>query len=59
MATTVFHVNEQAFKAAEKGESLFDKYAKICKGYQTSLICGILSMNGNTNVAPLYRMLTK
>ncbi len=59
MATTVFHVNEQAFRATERGESFFDKYIKTFKEYQASIICGILSMNGNTNATSLYRMLAK
>lgn len=56
---TVFYVNEQALRAAEKKESLFDKFVEVFKENQAIILCGLLTMNGTANVYSLYSSLTK
>lgn len=57
MATAVLKTN--AYRKAERRESLWNKFMNISKEYRANIICGVLSMNGSTNVYPLYKSLTE
>lgn len=46
-------------KKNNKKETLMEKLFNVYQEYEASIICGVLAMNGSTNVLPLYRLLTK
>ncbi len=57
MATAVLHTN--MYKTAKKGESFLDKFRNVYRENQAGINCGILALNGASNVYPLYRSLTE
>ncbi|MCD7868850.1 MAG: hypothetical protein LUF78_05800 [Clostridiales bacterium] len=60
MTTTTANLYKNTPVENEKKESSF--WGR-CKGYfresQASIVCGMLTMNGSTNVSGLYRSLTE
>jgi hypothetical protein len=52
-------LQNNAYKYAVSGNSLFDKLVKLYRENSAAIICGLLSLNGSTNAYPLYRILNK
>lgn len=60
MTTTALnHANNHTFETTKTKESFWEKYKKAFKENQASIICGMLTMNGATNLYPVYKSLTK
>ncbi len=57
MATAVLHT--YVYETAKKEESFLDKILKVYRENQAGILCGILALNGASNVYPLYRSLTE
>ncbi len=57
MATAVLHT--YVYETAKKGESFLDKILKVYRENQADILCGILALNGASNVYPLYKSLTE
>lgn len=57
MATAVSHAITN--KTAKKKESLMDRFLNYYRENQATIVCGMLSMNGSSNMYPLYKALTK
>jgi hypothetical protein len=52
-------LQNNAYAYAVSGESIFDKIVKAYKENRATVICGMMALNGSTNVYPIYKMLSK
>jgi hypothetical protein len=52
-------LQNNAYKYAVSGNSLFDKLVKLYRENSAAIICGLLSLNGSTNAYQLYNILNK
>lgn len=60
MATVTLRANTyRPVKISEKRMSLAKRFLNAYKEHQVSIICGLMALNGSTNVYPLYKTLTK
>ncbi len=57
--TTLNQAKGRTFENRKEHKSFFERYKEAFRENQASIICGMLAMNGATNVYPLYKSLSK